>query len=261
MKLNGNSFKRGCLAFILTAGMTASAAASSLSVTPGEFDFGWAPDNAKISCEFTVRNEGGGLMALTAVKPACGCTASEFTPSTLESRQETSVRLTFNTRGYTGRDFNKTVDVEAAGGTEVVRLKGHVTNPAAQLAPEGDGIAGFDGKNGRRKTIRLKNHSSEALELVVVQAPHEWAKASLGSTTLPAGGTAEVEISVSGSLETDRNTSVTIEGRGKEASPRATIAIWTGRGPKALRKAPVSSQPKAPAPGKTEKPKAVPGKK
>src|SRR5262245_21402455 len=87
--------------------------AAALRIDPETFDFGWAPDNAKISADFTVKNTGVEIIPLTSVQPTCGCTASNFSPGQLASAEETKIGLTFNTRGYRGMAFNKSTKVNS----------------------------------------------------------------------------------------------------------------------------------------------------
>src|SRR5690349_5092806 len=92
---------------------------SAIVISPTTFDFGWCPDNAKVNAEFIVRNTGTDLIPITGVQPTCGCTASEFTPGSLGSNEESKVLLTFNTRGYAGTPFHKTAKIKTdTGGAE-----------------------------------------------------------------------------------------------------------------------------------------------
>src|SRR5258706_9505250 len=87
-------------------------AAQRIEISPTTFDFGWAPDNAKITAEFTVMNAGDEMVPLTAFKPSCGCTATDFEPDALASHEQRKISLTFNTRGYTNQTFHKMAAVK-----------------------------------------------------------------------------------------------------------------------------------------------------
>lgn len=212
-----------------------SFSAPALQISPEEFDFGWAPDNSKIDCDFVLKNSGANLLPITEVRPACGCTASDFKPASLESNEETKVRLTFDTRGYTNIAFNKTAKVETGTpDTYTVRLKGHVTNSNAQVAPTGDGIAAFTPEaKEKKKSLVIQNKTSEDVALIVVQSPSEWATVKLPDM-IKAGEKAEADVSVSGDLGDARHTSITVEARSATVTQRFTLAIRTGMGPKPL---------------------------
>lgn len=235
--------------FVLTALLAVSiakfsfaAGSQAIIITPTDFDFGWAPDNAKISADFIVRNTGQELIPITSVQPTCGCTASNFSPSSLAANQEATVGLTFNTRGYAGTPFHKSAKVKAdiAEGEYQVMLTGFVTNPNAKFLPAGDGIVAFDASTGKKKSVQLQNKTDKNLNVKIVQKPAAWAKASLEAEQIKAGQSILIEIAIDGSPADNRETSVTIEGDdGAGAKERATIAIRTGTPPPAYRIAPV----------------------
>lgn len=205
--------------------------AASLQSVPGTFDFGWAPDNARLSCEFTIKNTSNDAIGLQALKPACGCTAAKFSPMSLASDDDTKIGLTFNTRGYKGMTFSKSAELTTEGSASniTVYLKGHVMNPNAVVFPKGSGIASFEptAKSTTQK-ISLQNKSAKDLSLHVIQPAASWAKVKMGSDMLKAGATADVTVSVSGSLKEVRETSVTIEASQDDERHLVTLAIRTG---------------------------------
>jgi hypothetical protein len=212
---------------------------TALEISPQTFDFGWSPDNAKISCEFKLRNTGTGLISLTSVQPACGCTATNFHPEELSSAEETTIGLTFNTRGYTGMKFNKTAKVKAdiAEGEYTVNLKGHVTDSDAKVVPVGDGVAGFEpSEDVKRRTIQIENKGSQTVRLEVIQPPADWALVKLKKTSIPPGKTVELDVSVEGSVEETRDTSITLAALADKEINRLTIAVRTGKPPPPYRR-------------------------
>jgi Protein of unknown function (DUF1573) len=227
----------------------------ALLITPSVFDFGWAPDNAKISAQFTVKNNSSDLVALTSVQPTCGCTASNFTPADLPSDKETKIGLTFDTHGYAGISFNKSTKVKA-GNPEMdytVKLAGFVHDPMAKIVPVGDGIASYDSETkDDKKTIEIQNKLDKEVTVSIVQEPASWAKASLRSTVIAAGKTVPLDVVVKGSYEESKNTSVTLQATDGTATHRLTIAIRTGASPQGYRKirAPEPSKATTPAPAK-----------
>jgi hypothetical protein len=221
---------------------------SALVISPHTFDFGWCPDNAKVHAEFTIRNTGTDLIPVASVQPTCGCTASEFTPASLGSNEESKVGLTFNTRGYAGSAFHKTAKVKTEGDTNeyTVELTGFVVNPASVIVPEGDGVAGFapDSKD-KKKTISIKNKGSKDVTLKVVQPAAAWAHVKFDVASIKAGETAPMTIAPEGSFDDERTTSITVEANDGTSDSRFTIAIRTGTPPPPMR-TPVSNIPAAP---------------
>lgn len=226
----------------------------ALVITPTVFDFGWCPDNAKISAEFTIKNTGADLIPITSVQPTCGCTASQFTPGQLGSNEETKVGLTFNTRGYakTGFSKNTKVKTEAGGAEYEVTLKGYVLDPTAKVFPEGDGVASFEtGSKEKKKTISIQNKSDKDVTLSILQAPASWASVKLSASLVKAGASAPVEFSVSSPFSETRDTSVTFEAKSETETSRLTIAIRTGTPPPPVKRATTAPLPApAPAPDK-----------
>lgn len=238
------------------------AAPEAIIITPTTFDFGWCPDNAKISAEFSVKNAGVDIIPIASVQPTCGCTASQFTPGPLASNAETKVGLTFNTRGYNGSAFNKVTKVKTESGNEYnVNLTGNVNDPAAKIFPDQGGVASFEpGSKEKKKTIKIQNKTDKDVDLTVIHNAADWAKANLSAQQIKAGESVGLEVSVDGSYDAAKDTSVTLEARSGDASWRLTVAIRTGPAPSAVRsgnlQAPAKPAPEKPAvkPLKTEKP-------
>lgn len=258
-----NVSKKAATIFSLAGMMCATVfAGAALEISPAEYDFGWSPDNAKISAEFTIKNPTLDLVPLIAVQPTCGCTATDFQPSNLKSSDETKVRLTFNTRGYTNAEFHKNAQVKTGGSTGdyTVKMKGHVTDPAALFFPLGDGVAAFEKGGEKKKTIQLQNKTTEDLTLSVAQPASEWAKTKLDADVIKAGASVALEISVSGGdLDKDQNTSITLDAKGATGAYRATVAIRTGTPPVPYRK-PTSGEAKPKSTSEPKK-KSTPAKK
>ncbi len=220
----------GLLSLIVLIG-TSPLFAAKLESNPNTFDFGWAPDNARLFADYHVSNIGGDAVNLQALKPACGCTAAKFTPMSLSKNADTKISLAFNTRGYKGTTFNKSAELTTEGNTDnlTVFLKGYVLNPNATFLATGTGIASFtpESKKSSEK-ITLQNKGDKDLALHIVQPAASWAKAKLSADTIKAGGTVELSVSISGSNSEARETSLTIEGTSDDEKQRLTVAIRTG---------------------------------
>jgi hypothetical protein len=218
-----------------------------LEIIPTTFDFGWCPDNAKVSAQFILRNISSEMILIMSVQPTCGCTASQFSPATLGSQEETKVGLTFNTRGYANMSFNKTAKVKSdvVTGEFTVTLKGSVVDPNIKVVPVGDGIVGFspDSKD-KKKIIKIENKTDKDVRLDVVQQPVGWAKIKLGNELIAAGKTTDMVVTVDGSYDDSRDTSVTYSASTPEGEVnRFTVAIRTGPAPQPYRQFQQPSHP------------------
>lgn len=212
--------------------------ADQLEITPQEFDFGWCPDNAKITAEFTVKNTSSELIALTSVQPACGCTAANFTPANLASSKETKISLVFDTRGYKGVNFHKGTQIKAGSPEQEYRvvLTGTGVDPKAQVYPEGSGVVHFseDNKNSKA-TINIVNKSTVPIELSYVQKPASWINLDYSSESIAPGSFLPLQVEASGDFSIDRNTSVTFEALGEGIKQRLTVAFLSGKAPSTIR--------------------------
>ncbi len=227
-----------------------AARASMLQAVPEKFDFGWCPDDAKVSCTFVLKNTGGDMIPLQSLQPSCGCTAATFSPENLASHDETKIGLTFNTRGYAMSPFHKTAVLKTGSGKEelTVAMLGFVKNPKANVLPTGTGVASFEPKSKSSQTITLQNKTDKDLTLSLVQEPANWAHVNAEGPLLKAKGTAEINIKIDGALDENRNTSCTFEAVGDTEPYRVTIAIQSGP------PAPTYQHIQAPAPQKSSDP-------
>ena len=64
---------------------------SDLIVPQTMYDFGFAPQNAKISHTFELYNSGDDSLKITKVVPGCGCTKTPLAKDQLAPKEKTSV--------------------------------------------------------------------------------------------------------------------------------------------------------------------------
>ena len=102
---------RRCIAALAVAAFVAvaagadekPAAAPRIRIEPESFDFGKALPGKVLRKEFTIRNFGDAPLAIEGVSTTCGCTAALTAESRVEPGGSTSLRVTFETRRYSGR--------------------------------------------------------------------------------------------------------------------------------------------------------------
>jgi hypothetical protein len=93
-------------ASLLAAGAAAEERPPSgprIRVEPESFDFGKALPDKVLRREFTVRNFGDAPLVIEGVSTTCGCTAALTAKSRVEPGGSTSLRVTLETRRYSGR--------------------------------------------------------------------------------------------------------------------------------------------------------------
>ena len=79
------------------------AVAPRIRVEPEGFDFGRAQRGKTLRKDFTLRNFGDAELVIEGVSTTCGCTAALTAESRVEPGGSTSLRVTFETRSYSGR--------------------------------------------------------------------------------------------------------------------------------------------------------------
>jgi len=79
------------------------AAAPRIQVEPESFDFGKAQPGKILRKEFTIRNFGDVVLVIEGVSTTCGCTAAISAQSRVEPGGRTALRVTFETRSYSGK--------------------------------------------------------------------------------------------------------------------------------------------------------------
>lgn len=78
-----------------------SAPAAALNETT--FDFGYVPQNAKISHVFQIQSIGDDTLKIVQVVPGCGCTKAPLEKSELAPGESTRLEVIFSTGQYRGR--------------------------------------------------------------------------------------------------------------------------------------------------------------
>ena len=101
-------------------------------------DFGDIPKGIPATYEFTFTNNTKETILITSVKPACGCTAANYTKTPIKPGEKGMVAATFN--AASGGMFQKSVTITTTeNGVEAVKtlsFKGKVLEPATDKKEE-----------------------------------------------------------------------------------------------------------------------------
>jgi hypothetical protein len=118
---------------LLALSVLPASAAPRLTCKQPTFDFGTRDTSEVVDHTFVLENSGTSDLVITAIRPACGCTAADLTRQTIPPGEsaELSTRLTL--AGRPG-DLHKTILVES----------NDPANPALQLALAGKAAADFE---------------------------------------------------------------------------------------------------------------------
>ena len=101
-------------------------------------DFGDIEKGKPVTYEFSFTNTTNETVLITNVKPACGCTAANYTKTPIKPGEKGMVAATFN--AASGGQFQKSVTITTTeNGTEAVKtlsFKGKVLEPATEKKEE-----------------------------------------------------------------------------------------------------------------------------
>jgi hypothetical protein len=128
------------LAVAALVAMTAGAddkppAAPSIRVEPESFDFGKALPGKTLRKDFTIRNFGEADLVIESVSTTCGCTAALSAQSRVAPGGRTALRVTFETRSYSGTIERQVLVRSNDPKTPVVRLRVSATVAPAATKP------------------------------------------------------------------------------------------------------------------------------
>jgi hypothetical protein len=182
---------------ILTAATVS--AGPILTVQPESFDFGYAPQNAKVNHLFTLTNTGNETLVIDRVVPGCGCTQAPLKDKILEAGESTELEITFSTGHYQGQ-VTKRPRIESNGADKPISvdiITDVITRPDSAypvtVRPYKLDISQFGERERDRLGFNMTNVSDKDVTLTLVAYPSE-----LMTVTLPdaieAGATIEGEI-------------------------------------------------------------------
>ncbi len=128
------------LAVVALAAMTARAddrppAAPSIRVEPESFDFGKALPGKTLRKDFTIRNFGEADLVIESISTTCGCTAALSAQNRVAPGGRTALRVTFETRSYSGTVERQVLVRSNDPKTPVVHLRVSATVAPAATKP------------------------------------------------------------------------------------------------------------------------------
>ncbi len=85
-------------------------------------DFGKVAQGEKVGWYFKYKNTGDVPLIIERVTATCGCTVPEYTKEPLPPGEEGSIKVMYDSKGRSGKDF-KTVTVETNAENNIVKLE------------------------------------------------------------------------------------------------------------------------------------------
>lgn len=171
-------------------------AAPKMMIEDAEFDFGYVPQNAKISHKFTLKSIGTDSVKIVKVTPGCGCTKTPLAKTELAPGESTELEVIFSTGRYTNRitKHPRIETNEQKGKYNVVIHSNVVRRPDSTqpvtIKPYKLDISQFGEKTRDEMAFTVTNVSDSDLKVRLIDLPKDIFEVTLAES-IPAGKTAE----------------------------------------------------------------------
>ena len=214
-----------------------------LQVSEEEFDFGYAPQNSKITHSFWLHNRGDDSLVITRVVPGCGCTKAPLDTDRLAPGDSTRMEIIFSTKRYANRVMKRPrIETNEGPPHKNVTIVANVlprpdsTYPVI-VKPYKLDLSQFGEKIRDRMTFSIQNVSEETVRLTLLDLPVEIAQVDLpekikpgesaqGTVTLTEAGIGEdFERSLTFQVNDEQNSRFTVPLKRKIRNPNVISAV------------------------------------
>jgi hypothetical protein len=214
--------------FLLYGGQVS--AQPNLKIPESTYNFGYVPQNAKISHSYWLYSTGEDTLIIEKVSPGCGCIQAPLAKNRLASGDSVALEITFNTGHYRGYQ-SKRPAIKSNAGAELnyVQFTCNVfANPDSvypiSVSPYKFDISQFGEKKRNSLDFSVANLSDADLELRLVDSPANMFEVSLPKK-IKAGKSGTGKIIVRNEyLNSEFEKSITIEASDSEKT-RFTIPV------------------------------------
>jgi hypothetical protein len=204
--------------------------APELAIDESEFNFGYVPQDARITHVFWLKSVGDEVLKITKVVPGCGCTKAPIDKTELAVGDSTRLEVKFNTKGYR-RKVTKAPRIETNEGPPHKNVRF-----TAQVVPQSDStypititpflldLSKFGEKAPDVIEFRIANVSDADLDISIVDRPEGYFDLKLPAS-VEAGETVQGYLKLREDMtETSFERSITIE-LNDELGTRFTIPV------------------------------------
>lgn len=193
-------FKKTAFAFALLGGLLfllpPAQAASKLVIDQPEFDFGYVPQNSRVSHRFVLQSAGEDSLRIIKVVPGCGCTQTPLKKNDLAAGESTDLEVIFNTGHYTSR-VTKRPKIESNAEEKYDDVVFHAnvvrrpdsTQPIV-IKPYKLDVSQFGEKVRNEIKFTVTNVSDQAVNIKLIDLPEDFFEVSLDGN-IAAGQSAE----------------------------------------------------------------------
>jgi hypothetical protein len=164
------------------------------------WEFKKVKEGVKVEHAYRIKNVGDETLEIERVRASCGCTAASPVSKTIKPGEETDVLTSFDTANRAGKQTkyiyvhcndpdNKMFKLTISGEVE------EVPSPKIIIRPPSWNIQTLEPGKTQRTTIVIQNTGKIPLEINSVIPSNTTINVILTSTTIEAGGKADMEIS------------------------------------------------------------------
>jgi hypothetical protein len=178
---------------LLSIFVSASSAAPKLAFQHSYFDFGYAPQEAKLTHTFWIKSVGDEDLKITEVNTGCSCTKAPLTKKIIAPGDSTELSVTFSTGRYKNRVLKKPTifSNEGTEGRSATIIANLFVNPDSTgplfIKPYIISLPMGEGTSKTYAEFNIRNGSDKELELTMVDLPEEFFTVELPKTIAPNG--------------------------------------------------------------------------
>lgn len=173
------------------------------------FDFGFIPQNTKVSHSYWVNNLGTDTLRIFDVRPGCGCTKAPLTSFIAAPNDSLPIELVFDS-GRRTRSQLKSTKVscnDPVKGTFNLQLSAFVFTDEDTTGPiriTDNGVLKLTTDDrGKSFAVKFKNVSSQPVTVKLIDHPTELLSVEMPSGSIGAGKIGEIMVKVNTKLERD----------------------------------------------------------
>jgi len=167
------------------------------------FEFGSKNNAESVKHTFTVKNDGAGVLNISNVKPACGCTIANISSKILQPGESATIDANLSLKGRRGLQ-TKTITVNSNDPTTPafrLTLKGTAVS-AVNLSPTSVYVGNLGQGESATKTVTISNNDTNALNITSVKAQNN--SVTLNLKTIEEGQKYELDVTTSSTLPIGR---------------------------------------------------------
>jgi len=193
------------------------AAGPELTLKETEFDFGIAPQNAKVAHTFWLYSTGDEELLITKVIPGCGCTKAPLEKDALAPGDSTRLEIIFSTKRYS-KHISKKPRIESNGtisNHSIVITADIATDPKKieplKVSPYKLNLSQYNNTERKKMNFHLTNDSDKDINVKVVAAPSDVVSFKIPDK-IAAGASEKAEITLTETGQsTEWSKSITLE--------------------------------------------------